>query len=735
MADRPEDLTFGKAPAEDGNLLFGPDVESIDLIGYFQSPIFNAEIGPQQKLVRLLFEQSAPASTNLVFGAGDAPPSSAISVTLTGLLEGPTLLAQARAITHANFAGSLPKPAFQAFVAATVDAALTGALPAPTFEASVVGYTEAVLTGALPAPTLTASVRSPALAYLTGTLPGPQMLAEATYSSNTARPTVGQSLTAWQPTSATEIGGVTQGQQIPLKQPVGWAPPWQQADKIQPGVDHPLPKVFQPEPVVEVARHQQAERLRDSSEFRHQEAARSVRKLLAEAFEQAALLRDSTGFRHQVGDMTKRASRDAYWQEALGLRKPWHSDFQPAKPWLYGMDGRFQEAVPPPPGVTAPPPPPGPPVCYEAGPDLVFVLPATASASLLFRCDYDLIDPTPGEQVVVPIQRVYIVLNNVALKRTSDNAVVPALNLTLSLDVSSWTWGFQASLPATAQALVEPTSNGPVVLSAWVNGTEFRVLAEQISRERVFGQATIRVAGRGINAELDAPYAPVMTFSNASARTSQQLLDDVLTVNGVPIGYDITYGQEAWNVPAGVFGHQGTYIGALVAIAQAGGGYLLPHPSLRAFSVKALYPQAPWEWGTVTPNFVLPAAVVTREGVQWKEQPAYNRVFVSGEAQGVLGQVTRAGTAGDVLAPMVVDPLITTAAAARQRGLSILGNTGRQLHHSLSLPVLPATGVIQPGAYVQYNDGEATRIGLVRSTEVSVGLPDVIQTIGVECHA
>jgi hypothetical protein len=148
-----------------------------------------------------------------------------------------------------------------------------------------------------------------------------------------------------------------------------------------------------------------------------------------------------------------------------------------------------------------------------------------------------------------------------------------------------------------------------------------------------------------------------------------------------------------------------------------------------------MYPDAPWDWASVTADFVLPADLMSKEGVQYKEMPNYNRAFVSGQDQGVLGQVTRSGTAGDILAPMVVDPLITTAAAARQRGLSILGNTGRQLLHTLSLPVLGATGVIQPGAYVQYDDGEVVRTGLVRSTSVEVGSPEVLQTVQVECHA
>lgn len=78
------------------------------------------------------------------------------------------------------------------------------------------------------------------------------------------------------------------------------------------------------------------------------------------------------------------------------------------------------------------------------------------------------------------------------------------------------TWGFDAQLLAKAEALVAPGSaSGPVELVASVNCTVFRVLAENISRERAFGDASIRISGRGRNAVLAAPYAPVMTFSNA----------------------------------------------------------------------------------------------------------------------------------------------------------------------------------------------------------------------------
>jgi hypothetical protein len=212
-------------------------------------------------------------------------------------------------------------------------------------------------------------------------------------------------------------------------------------------------------------------------------------------------------------------------------------------------------------------------------------------------------------------------------------------------------------------------------------------------------------------------------------------MDDVLTIYGASRGWNLDWGLTAWNVPAGVFSHQGTWIESLSVIAGAAGGYLLPHPRDQTIRVRHRFPVAPWEWATVTPNFVLPVDVVEKESLRWLEKPSYNRVFVSGQEAGVLAQVTRSGTAGDLLAPMVVDALITEAAVARQRGLAVLSDTGQQIEVSLNLPVLLDTGIIEPGAFVQYRDAGADRIGLVRSTQVQAGFPEVWQTLGVQTYA
>ncbi|MBS1943359.1 MAG: hypothetical protein JST38_21055, partial [Bacteroidetes bacterium] len=506
------------------------------------------------------------------------------------------------------------------------------------------------------------------------------------------------------------------------------------------GIAHRLPPVLVAAPLLRRTAQQQATRLHGATGFTH-EIATPIAQIRVGVFQNATRLRDVTRFTHQDGDRSKRAGRLARWQNARLLTQLQGSDFQSTSRRPVGWRGRYQEAAPPPPGISVwvIPEPPEPPRCYTPSGHLLFAALAPVSAHLLFFCENH-IDPPDGETVVVPIRRVYFVINNVTLHRLPDGLPMPVFNLSLSLDAASWTWGFDAQLPAKAEALVAPANapgqaSGPVELVASINGTQFRVLAESISRERSFGDASIRVSGRGRNAVLAAPYAPVMNFQQPQARTARQLMDDVLTLNGIPLGWSIDWGLTDWNVLAGVFTKQGTWIEALSSIASAVGGYLIPHPSEQSIRVRHRYPAAPWDWATVTPDFVLPVDAVARESLRWIEKPAYNRVFVSGQDVGVLGQVTRAGSAGDVLAPMVVDALITEAAAARQRGIAVLADTGQQIEVSLRLPVLAETGIIEPGAFVEYQDGSVTRLGLVRSTQVEAGMLEVWQTLGVQSHA
>ena len=643
--------------------------------------------------VDLLYDQPAATDADLIFGADYVPPRNDVVVQAT--------------------------------------------LPLPVVSVAFIPPARLEVLAELPGLTVSTLILRPSVPLNVGvaSLPGVAFTGEVRYASRTQRPTIGQTAHEWQQAAQTEEGA-TQGQQDAAATPAGWGAVWQRAERSMHGIAHRLPPVLVAAPLQRRTGQQQATRLHGATGFLH-EGATPIEQIRVGVFQNATRLRDATRFAHQDGDRAKRAGRSALWENARLLTQRQSTDFQIASRRPVGWRGRYQDAMRPPPGISVwiVPEPPEPPRCYTPIGHLLFTALAPASAHLLFFCQNHT-DPPDGEPVVVPVRRVYFVINNVTLHRLPDGLPVPVFSLSLALDAASWTWGFDALLPAAATSLVAPGSNGgPVELVASVNGTPFRVLAESISRERSFGDASIRVSGRGRNAVLAAPYAPVMNFQQPQARTAQQLMDDVLTLNGIPLGWNIDWGLTDWNVPAGVFTQQGTWMEALVAIASAAGGYLIPHPSDQSIRVRHRYPVAPWEWSTVTPDFVLPVDAVARESLRWVEKPGYNRVFVSGQDVGVLGQVSRAGTAGDVLAPMVVDALITEAAAARQRGIAVLADTGQQIEVSLRLPVLDETGIIKPGAFVEYQDGSVTRLGIVRSTQVEAGMPEVWQTLGVQGYA
>ena len=543
--------------------------------------------------VHLRFDRPAPTDANLLFGADYVPPRNDLTV--------------------------------------------QAVLPLPVAAIKFIPPARVELLVQLPALTVSSVLLRPSVPLDVGNaqgavLPGVVFAGDVRYFSRSQRPTVGQTAHLWQVAGQTE-DGPKHGQQDADARPSGWGVPWRRTESLPQGVAHRLPPVLSASREQRRAHHQDATPWRDATWFGHQIATHFEAARLG-MFQNASAVRDATHFRHQDGDRSKRANRLSFWQGGRKVTRGQGSDFQSARAVLRGWRGRYQEAVPPPPGISLlviPVPPPTTP-CYTPSTALLFAAMAATDGRLLFICENHNNPPPTGEPVVVPIRRLYFVLNNVTLHRVPDGAEVPVFNLSLSLDAASWTWGVRG-------------------------------------------------------------------------------------------------------VPAGAFAQQGTWIEALAAIAGAAGGYLMPHPTAQSLRVRHRYPVAPWEWSSVTPDFVLPVDAVARESLRWLEKPAYNRVFVSGQDVGVLGQVTRAGTAGDLLAPMVLDALITEAPAARQRGIAVLADTGRQIEVSLRLPVLAETGIIEPGAFVEYQDGSVTRLGLVRATQVQAGFPEVWQTLGVQAYA
>ena len=340
------------------------------------------------------------------------------------------------------------------------------------------------------------------------------------------------------------------------------------------------------------------------------------------------------------------------------------------------------------------------------------------------------VTPPPGQSLIVPVQRVYVVINEVTIQRVSNSTQIPASALSIQFDCDSWLPSFSATIPESAISSVVPNPT-PVEIACTVNGYEFRFFVEKISRNRQFAQRSVSISGRGIACELDNPYAPSIQHTNASSMTAQQLIDAALTNTG----YTQTWNITDWLVPANAFSMFGTPAEVAGAVAEASGSVLQADWSLRDLRMIPRYPVKPWDWAGATPDIIIPADVVQTEGIEWFEKPDYNVVYVSGTTAGVVGQVKITGTAGDKPAPMYTNALITHNDAARQKGISILSDTGRKAMMQLSMPVLESTGVIDVCKLIQFNDGATTRRGIVRANNISVNWPTVRQTLTIEAAA
>ena len=578
-------------------------------------------------------------------------------------------------------------------------------------------------------------VRRLVLARATGRLSGLRGAVPVAYDVNVARPMVNVVQSAAQQARPVRAGTLARYEQARPLQAVLSAL-WQNAE--------------QRSALVQV-RYEGAASLQSLLRQGYQQARALAAAPVAQSFEQGQPLRNAVAQQYQQAARVGRVVLQRYedtsrlrnttaqqYQQAVRTAAVVLAGFRDAKQLARAVAGRYEEARKPPPGVTPRPVPPQPDPCYVPSlpADLVFeeLHDPSLPLGLVFVCERHDPGPEPGKTIVIPIQKAYIVINDIKLYRLDTGAELHADSFNMSLDYQSWTWLWNASLHGDAEMhLGRDNSGDPAELAAFVNGVEFRLRLESRSRERRFGPKRWAVSGKGKASVLGASDAPKQSFSNPIERTAQQLMSDVLTVNGVPLGWTVEWGLDDWLVPAGAWAIKGSYIDAITDIAGAAGGYVQPHNTASTLLVIPRYPRASWLWSDVTPDFEIPEDAAEVEAINFIDKPEYNRVFLGGISKGVFGPFTRAGTAGNIIAPQVTHSLMTHPDVHRQRGIAELSDTGKQQRVTLTMQVLPETGVIVPGKFVRYL-GDSSVMGIVRSTSINWSRPRLRQTIEIEVH-
>jgi hypothetical protein len=384
-----------------------------------------------------------------------------------------------------------------------------------------------------------------------------------------------------------------------------------------------------------------------------------------------------------------------------------------------------------------PPPEPGP--IYTPSADLVFYQPMLdypGGAILEFgRLCYAW--PLTSRRSTL-YKGVTIVLHAVKITQLPDLVDVPAVSASLQFDIESWSWGVTLNLRGPqAMALLEPVNGEPRQARVEIDGFYVTAIIESWGESRQFGETVYTATGRSPLALLAQPFAPARSYVQTAQKTAAQLIDHELLYTGWTASYHPSLSQlftTDWPVPEGAWNYQNkTPIDALVQIARAAGARAFADRNAELVHIVPRYPVSPWNWSTATPDKIIPLGLIRSITTQLNPQPDYNQVYVSGQHQGVLVAVKRAGTAGDKPAPMITDPLITYYNAGRERGRNVLANTGRQARVSIELPVNDITGVLEPGQLVEVLDATPWR-GLVTGLNMTGELGAASQQVEIERH-
>lgn len=523
-----------------------------------------------------------------------------------------------------------------------------------------------------------------------------------------ARPTYAAVQAVWQNT--THLGAVHQAR-------------WQQARQLAAIVHQALQQAQRVASAPTLQRFEDAQRLRVTTQQRLQQARPLATAPTAQRFE------DATRLRH----LLRSSFEDATRRQAAA-----RSSFGHGTPLSRVIAAHYEQARKPGPGVSRPVQPPAEDPCYvpELPAHLVFEELWTNSTALVFVCERHGPGPEPAQpQFVIPLLRVYMTVHSISAVLLPSLERVQLKGVSISSDDDGYAWTLSASGSENLFDQLAPVGGFPARVRVTLDGIDWVFAIDPPDRSRKFAERSVPVRGRSVTALLTSPYTPVTTWGNpGGAFTAQQLALQALEFTGVTLDWGIT----DWLVPAGAWSFQGTPLAVVQRIAEAAGAVVRSHRTDEQLRVAPRYPSLPWEWATATVNVQMPGQIMTTDSLARKDNPDWEAVKVVGEMDGVDGHIVRRGTAGALLAPGVIDPLITHADAASQRGRSVLGPAGRGYVHTLTVPLLTGgtnTGLILPGYLLQVDEPGLSWRGLVRGITITESNPTVRQQLVVERKA
>ena len=303
---------------------------------------------------------------------------------------------------------------------------------------------------------------------------------------------------------------------------------------------------------------------------------------------------------------------------------------------------------------------------------------------------------------------------------------IKAESASVSLSRGDFTWTLNMVIDATQEALVAPTSLGVKELKLTLDGWIWVFVVESSSRQVSFGKTQVALKGRSLAAYLGKPYASAASITEGNERLAAQLADQEAT----PLDFTVAWNIVDWIVPANAYTYTTqTPIESITRIASAAGGIVVPSRNSMAVAVDYAHPVPSWGWSAAPTSKTITPAIITQMTTTFRQEEVSNKVYVFGGPIGGVGAgVKRAGTDGSKPLPTIIEPIITAANAATEKGRQALSATGSRIDYSIEIPLFPATnpiGLIEPGEIVLlHGEGKAfvTRNSIAASWSESLSI-------------
>ncbi|OED40218.1 hypothetical protein ACH42_17035 [Endozoicomonas sp. (ex Bugula neritina AB1)] len=339
------------------------------------------------------------------------------------------------------------------------------------------------------------------------------------------------------------------------------------------------------------------------------------------------------------------------------------------------------------------------------------------------------------------IRESYLFMNTISAVVLPERTPIELPSIDISLDIDSFSWSLTGQLwGASSLAMIEPDQNGTKQIEVDINGWKWIFIIERYSTDRRFGNERYTIYGSSRSQLLAAPYAPLRSKSNTSNLNAKQAISEELANTGFSALYpDLNdYKTPDWVIPAGSYSYQNeTPMKVIAKVAGTAGSVIIPSRDSDEISIQPRYPSSPWKWDSATMDKIIPAALVISLSANWRPEPEYNAVYVSGTHAGVAVNVKRAGTAGNEPAPDILEDWLTENQVNTERGRNELSKGGHQSITTLEIPLTDTStppGLIEPGQLVEVQDITGNWRGLCLSVGISASTGKVTQSIDLERH-